>query len=553
MKKILCLFLATVLLLGLVGCDAISDTVGGTQGTRPTYVIDTVPPEVPEEELFTVTLQLNGKPITEDAYFHQIFKELMAQNDGVYAQWNDGYSFYLAKFDENGVAKAAGLDGTFHVTLSALPGDYVYNVNDYYATNDERQIVIDVYRLLVSNRGDGTGWYYPLVMEFGELGVYEITINDPEQIVRCRYTPDQSGLYQISSWESVAEDKVNPKADVHYGSPGFVSPRPRFTLDDGGAEAESGFCKNFSYTEVLSDEEVGNVFCFGVRATAKDGVYPIKVKVAVLRIGDADDGLKRVTMIPQEVLRYAKDHMGFQYAWNADGAGGWRLDETGTRLWKKEDGGDGYYHFYDEEKYASTNGWGPTLYAIIDEPTRILNVALSGIEWAGQGNSYLHLARNKTSYNYKLFIEGYYSLATEGIHGDIFVGSYYCSANCFCNDPGKKHNNPSQSLSCTDPDCPSCDKECKACPEELYGAPGYADAANSDGCYPVTEELKEFLQLYAQCHVVFSDGMGDAEKMGINSDENSMWLWVVGYYADDEGGLCEMGEVVPNFFDKKQG
>ena len=42
MKKILCLFLATVLLLGLVGGDAITETGVGTQGTRPTYVIDTV-------------------------------------------------------------------------------------------------------------------------------------------------------------------------------------------------------------------------------------------------------------------------------------------------------------------------------------------------------------------------------------------------------------------------------------------------------------------------------------------------------------------------------
>ena len=549
MKRILCAFLALVMVLGLVGCDAIKTTKPGMQATRPSYVIDTVPPEVPEEELFTVTLQLNGKPITEDAYFHQIFKDLLAKNDGIFAQWNDGYSFYLAKFDENGVAKAAGLDGTFHVTLSALPGDYVYNVNDYYATNDERQIVIDVYRLLVSDQGDGTGWYYPLVMEFGELGVYEITINDPEQIVRCRYTPDESGIYQIASWESVAEDKVNPKVDVHYGSPGYVSEKPRFTLDDGGAEADSGFCSNFSYTESLSDEEVGNIFCFGVRATAKDGVYPIKVKVAVLRIGDVTSELHRVTMIPQETLRYALEHTGFQYAWQTASDGSWSLDESGFRLWSVEDGGDGYYHFYDEEKYAAHNGWGPTLYAKIDQPTLILtDVALSGIEWAGQGNSYLSLVKNKVSYNYKHFIEGYHSLATSDIHGGQFVGSYYCSANCFCKDPSQKNNCPSQSMACK-PGCLTCDKECRPCPEELYGAPGYADATNSDGCYPVTEELKVFLQLYAQCHAVFSDGMGDAEKMGINSDEDSMWLWVVGYYADDMGGLCQMGEIVPNYFD----
>lgn len=548
MKRLVCALLALVLVFGLAACDDITQHHEGTQATRPTYVMETVPDEIPEEELFTVTLQMNGRPITEDAYFHQIFLDLMAKKDGIFAQWNDGYSFYLAKFDENGVAKAAGLDGTFHVTLSELPGDYVYNVNDYYATNDDRQIVIDVYRLLVSNQGDGTGWYYPYVLEFGELGVYEITIDSPEQIVKCRYTPDESGIYQIASWESVAEDKVNPKVDVHYGTVGNVSEKPRMTLDDGGAEAESGFCKNFSYTETLTDEEVGNVFCFGVRATAKDGIYPIKVKVAILRIGDATDFLHRVTMVPQETLRRAKDHVGFQYAWSKASDGSWLLDETGFKLWSVEDGGDGYYHFYDEEKYASTNGWGPTLYAKIDQPTIILDdVALSGIEWAGQGNSYLSLVKNQVAYNYKHFIEGYHSLATSGIHGGTFVGSYYCSANCFCKDPNKENSCPSQSMACK-PGCTTCDKECRPCPEELYGTPGYADAVNSDGCYPVTQELKEFLQLYAQCHTVFSDGMGDAEKLGINSDEESMWLWVVGYYADDEGGLCQMGGIIPNYF-----
>lgn len=549
MKRVFCAFLALVMVFSLVGCDAITSTHVGEQATRPTYVY--VPPveDVPEEELFTVTLMINGKPIKEDATFYAMYRDMLAKKD-VYAQWNDGYSFYLAKFDEEGVAKAAGLDGTYHVTLSDVPGDYVYNVNDYYATNDERKITLDVYRLLVSDQGDGSGWYYPQIMEFGELGVYEITINNPEEIIKCRYNPDIQGIYQIASWESVAEDKVNPKVYVHDGTSGWINTRPRFTMDDGGAEADSGFCKNFSYTQTITDEEVGNVFAFGVQATAKDGIYPIKVKVAVLRIGDASDGLTRVTMIPQEVLRFAKDHMGFQYAWNEDGVGGWSLDSTQFRLWSVDDGGDGYYHYYDEVKYAATNGWGPTLYAKISQGTQILSTALSEIEWAGNGNSFLHLAnwQTKVTYNYKQFIEGFESLAM--CHGGIFVGSAYCSANCYCKDPNKEQSCPDLITACK-PGCLTCDKECTPCPEELYGTPGYANATNSDGCYPVTQELKEFLQLYAACHAVFADGMGDAELLGINADEESMWLWAVGYYSDDKGGLCEMGEVVPNYFDKE--
>jgi len=547
-------FVALVLVFSLIGCSEIVTTQVGTQATRPTYVVVEPPAEdIPEEELFTVTLHLNGKPITEDAYFYQMFKDLAAKKDGIYAQWNDGYSYFVAKFDENGVAKAAGLDGTYHVTLSDVPGDYVYNVNDYYATNDERQIVVDVYRLLISSQGDGSDKYYPYIMEFGELGVYEITINSPDQVVYCRYTPDESGIYQIASWESVAEDKVNPKVDVYGGSVAYIY--YRYTLDDGGAEADSGFCKNFSYTESLTDDEVGNIFAFGVRATSKDGIYPIKVKVAVLRIGDPDDGYLPVIMVPKEVIRRAPDHespiwgkANFLYAWSKAPDGSPLLDETPFKLWKAEDGGDGFYHFYDEEKYASTGGWGPTLYAQITTVSEAYAASLSNVEWEGQGNSYLSLQTGNKIYRYKQFIEGFESLARE--HGGIFVGSNYCSANCFCHssDPANPTSCPSLVTACLE-GCENCDKECTPCPPELYGVPGYADGVNSHGCYPVTQELKEFLQLFAQCHALFSDGMGTSEEKGINSDEDSMWLWAVGYFDDDKGGFCEMGDAIPNYYD----
>ena len=40
-----------------------------------------------------------------------------------------------------------------------------------------------------------------------------------------------------------------------------------------------------------------------------------------------------------------------------------------------------------------------------------------------------------------------------------------------------------------------------------------------------------------------------AEEKGLASDQESMWLWAVGYYDQDTGGACKMGEEVPNFFD----
>ena len=64
MKRVFCAFLALVMVFSLVGCDAITSTHVGEQATRPTYVY--VPPveDVPEEELFTVTLMINGMKLS---------------------------------------------------------------------------------------------------------------------------------------------------------------------------------------------------------------------------------------------------------------------------------------------------------------------------------------------------------------------------------------------------------------------------------------------------------------------------------------------------------
>ncbi len=78
----------------------------------------------------------------------------------------------------------------------------------------------------------------------------------------------------------------------------------------------------------------------------------------------------------------------------------------------------------------------------------------------------------------------------------------------------------------------------------VRGANGYMANANSDGCYPVTEELKRFLQDYAKSQSLFFDGNGLAETKYYEdengrpvsgpayvSDENSQWMYACGYYA----------------------
>lgn len=531
MKKLISLLLCIGLVLSLVACGEYSE---GSTATRDTYVEinpDDIDPDA--QDTSSVTLMLNDRPIEENPGFYMLYLEME-----IYAQWYDGYTMVVSKFDEKGVAMATGLDGDYTVTLSAVPGDYTYNINGHTTTNDNRHITVDLYRILYGD-GPGTGAYYPYIKEFSDQGVYEITIDSPDQVVMCRYAPGVSGIYTIESWVSVAEDNINPKYDYYYGSVAAVW--YGYTIDDGGAEGV--YTKNFKDVRTIDDDEIGNVFIFGIHATAKDGQYPIKVQIAVLKTGELEDRYQQVLMVPELPLLQALPGQGrFTEYWTRQSNGTYLLDETKCRLWKKEEGGDGFYHIYDEELYAAHDGWGPTLYARITSST-IVGYALNQVEWMGEGNAMLSLFDGSAYYRYKQFIEGFQSLAT--IH-DRFDGSNYCVSNCPC------HKDQSAPIiwACKE-FCEECRTECTQVPAALYGTPGYANAVNDDGVYPVTQELKDFLQRFAECHNLFCDGTGDAEKEGLASDQNSMWLWCVGYYDGDNGGLCEMGEPVPNYFDPK--
>ena len=540
MKKILNMIVIFLLVFSLTACDAITQFNEGQQATRPTLIEATVPPETPEEELFTVTLKLNGDPIKENMAFYAMFL-----NMEIYAQWNDGYSCVIAPFDAEGVAKAAGLDGSYSVTLSDVPDDYIYDVNIYQATNDERQIVIDLYRLYdaeAESYAEGTGVYYPYVKEFSYEGVYEIQIDSPDDVVYCRFMPGRNGVYAIESWESTIDDKINPKVDIWNGS--VAAAWFNYTLEDGGSVSKSGYTTNFKYEISVDESELGNVFIFGLRATAKDGVYPIKVKVAIRRIGSLEDRYYREMVLTEEVVRQASSGVGQMLKVGSDNYGRFLYDTTLCRLWPTAEGGDGFYHLYDETLYASTGGWGPTLYANVGQfsTKESLTIKVS--------NKFL---------DYRMFMRGFESLAeyrvvdTDALTGDKIWGSELCSGLCTC-----KHNTLDSSsepsgkvtlYACVE-GCETCFEQCINVSPNHWGAVGYCEGMNADGYYPVTEEIKYFLQVYAENRNLFCDGTGDLELQGFDSDQDSMWLWAVVYYAGDQGGLCQMGDVIAQCFDR---
>lgn len=519
MKKKLQILVALVLIFSMAACGEFH---GGSIGTRPNPTVNENPPVI-DEETFTVTLKMNGQPYSPEIE--------------MYAQWTDGYSYYTAKFDENGVAAISGLDGEYTVTLSAVPLDHTYDTNGFEVSNDNRQIEINLYRIY-RGTGPGTGPYYPDVYEMSEPGVYEIEIEGPDDVVWCRYMPKVNGIYNIESWASIAEDNINPSVDVYFGTTAFITFDR--TVDEGGRESSTGFTKNFQFQRDVVPEEIGNVFVFAISATAKDGKYPITIPVVVERLSDKMIRYPRDTAIVTEVIRRAPNGVG-QYI-NAEvpiGSGRYLLDQTMFKLWPVDEGGDGYYHLYDPEKYPQYGGYGPTLYADIKTPNRNLaatemvgdtqvaiNMQLNTIEYLGSGNKMLTVGYNGGFKDYKHFIEGFLPLAN---------GGFYCVNSCPCERP----------YQACPADCPTCDPLCTNCPEGLYGAPGYADGCNSDGRYPVTEELKEFLQLFAISQSLFRDGMGGAEMQGVDSDELSQWLFACGYYSGDQGGKCQMGEAIP--------
>lgn len=548
MKRIFCAVMALLMLFSLTGCGEYHQ---GVIGTRPSENKPSGPADVSDEDVYSVTLYKDGFRYIPSLDPAMEGKEL-------YAQWTDGYSYYTAKFDENGVASVSGLDGDYTVTLSAVPPDYTYNTNGYEVSSDNRQINVEIYRIYYGE-GEGTGLYPPEVKSLSYYGIYEITIDGPDDVVYCRFLPSEKGIYNIESWVDVSEDNVNPKMDRYYGNSSYLWFEE--TIDDGGSQSKTGFTKNFKYEYVIVEEEVGNQFSFAVRATAKDGKYPVTVQVAVERIGDPPEKYFREMMVPQEVIRFAPEmeyatvdqfgndimaHMDFVWAEN----GGTMFDQRMYKLWETKDGGDGYYHLYDEEKYPDTDGYGPTLFAKISGGTR-WSAALNVVEYQGLGNSYLSLKTDATNFkNYKHFIEGYKALAEirllDATTGAF--GSFYCSGTCKECHPGIGIG---MITGCVE-GCSTCQETCRQVRPELYGAPGYANGCNSDGCYPVTEELKVMMQMYATAQAFFVDGNGVVEtdeENPMNSDEESQWLAFCGFYAQDPGGKCQMGAEVPNYYD----
>lgn len=572
MKKFLLILLSLMLVavFAVTGCNGVynppivpPDTSGDGGGT-------TTPPDEPPVDdgkiIFTVTL------ICEGQNFHP--------ETDIRAQWSGEDGLYEEKFNALGVASRE-LDGDYIVTLSNVPEQYTYDPNDLTADNDHRNLIIELLPIIPTS-GTGSGLYSSITIT--RTGTYRTRLNSRDHIVYYMYQPTSAGRYSIQSWVDVNANEINPIMDYHNGTFAWKNPTPTI-YNDGGRS--STFTKNFKFELSISSAGIGNTWTFGLHADCT-GSYPITVDFTIKLEGTYEGG----GIIYEEVFpngpfaqiqptgdwRYSyedtgrtlltegiKDHWtgaegkmydsiklqwtdtnangkydspewtdtngngsfdsgdewmdinndgkctvddewwdtngdgrytpGIDYYKDTDNDGIW--DTTGDcwrdtngngsfdsgDAWFDTDGdgscamgddGDGFYHLYDKDLYADTDGYGPILFAKFSSASEVMD--------SGFNNDLVakRIRYKGNNYDYTNFVSTYVE---------------YCNSE----------------------------------PNPSYNAPDTAH--NRGGAVPVNAELQFFLQAYAAVNSLFDDGYGLAEDIGLNSNEDNMWLVFCGYYS----------------------
>ena len=530
-KRLFALLLLLCIIVSLASCsgeyiDPSENGGGNKPGDEPGE--EYAPPEMNDDPTddFTVTLLADGQPYSPRME--------------MFAYWSDGYSVFKAKFDSSGVARIDGLDGDYKVTLSAVPNELTYDPNSNLATNDNRNIILNLHTLNVLT-GLGTGSYTG--HSISKTGVYSATLDGPDSAIYFMYSPTENGIYTIESWVDVAADNINPYVDVYIGT--FAWNQYQRTIDDGGSSGS--YTNNFIHTVKLTEDKVGNSYIFAVKADVKNNEYPVSVTFAIKRDGGFEypresGGLKISEHDFSDFDKSKHEYSDSEYLltypeYKLEGtANTYVFDERRFKIWEKSDGGDDFYHIFDLEKYPETDGFGPILYAYITESSRFLDRPFNRIEYKGNTSETLNSALKVGGYNYKVFIEGYTHLSTLGSVND---GGYFCINDCPCHDSSVSDSDWA-CVATRDADgnlvkCSECEEDCRACPPELVGFEGYQYYSNSDGLAPVTKELRDFLSAYCMKEIFFYDGTGTFEKTAVGGRyfqavDESGWLFGCAYY-----------------------
>lgn len=465
-KKILLAVLALITAVLFAGCGVYTPPTGSNRPSSGNGSGDNGgggnPSEGENGFAFTVTLKNAPAEMPED----------------IEAVWTGNNEVFSSKFTQ-GVAKAEGLNGEYHVTLSRLPEGYTYDCNGYEADNDNRDIQIELLEIIplkeyirLAPNGESTITWYTI----SQYGTYRATIKSAADgdAVGFMFEPKENGSFSITSWCDVTANQINPVLRIYGGTKVFC----HFTqeITDGGSSGT--YTKNFRYSADFGDENLGAVQLFTVKASVNGIDYPVNV----------DFTLKRESDFELEDTR-GEPYYATGPFYSGASSGSWRyIYEDNTSV----SGGVTYY-VQDEDKvvfnttdkfYHVGRADGPLLYARLTKDLMVfITATVPGGAWVNQGFFWNELAN------------GMVNLNVEGRNYSYMINN------------------------------------------------GYAKYCDSNGAHPVTEEIKTFLQGYASREGYFKDGEGWAEDpeqnandftnpSGINlqSDENSMWMFACGYY-----------------------
>ena len=285
MKKTASLLLIISLMLSLLSCGEYKPATN--PGIFPDGSVEQPDLDDDPTNNFTVQLRVNEEPFSPPVSM------------SVY--WSDGYNVHIAPVDESGVATIDGLDGDYNVTLSAVPSGYAYDPNSNIATNDNRNIFIDLYDLNML-RGSGTGLYQ--CYQINSPGVYTVTIQKEGDFSYVQFAPQMNGTYTVESWVNVIDDDVSPICNAYLGSSSYKHGEYRVT-DTGVC---GSYTRNFIHTVNIADENISSggsqTFTFAVTAETKSSVYPVTLTFAIKRNGGFDlDKTQRTTRIPEHNFR----------------------------------------------------------------------------------------------------------------------------------------------------------------------------------------------------------------------------------------------------------
>lgn len=474
-KSLLCAALAIALLTGC-SLGSYQTNPGAIDGNTPSGsgTGNTASPNDPTNDLTPTPAQT---PYTV-RLLHNNEPFAPADYEDMRVVWHSQTNDYVFPLESDGTASAGVLDGDFDIYLTGLPSQYSYNPNIYHVDSDTRHVDIFIVDITEPDSGDG-GINAP-----GNTGLYtnggcfEVTMQGTYRVT-C-YEPDQTYYFQyqpttagLYSIESWCNVYEDEVNPVVDIYTGTVG--AKFfseTRDGGGPSLSGGYTKNFRYEISLSSKYVANTYTFGVRAYSKSGEYPVTVEFAITYEGAVPDE-KTVKVDYQEVLNRVDKADDSSETYNYADLG----DRVFDLSYKLDD--DGYYCVYDEQLYADNGGFGPRILCDLMNMTPCYTVTsiYDANAVQGSGNNYLRLRK--------------WSDEEQSVLSHDFTN---------------------------------------------YIRKGYAAKVNSDGrCY-VTEDLREFLQLFAEQKNLWTDGMdaveGTPEENLYSANQDDMWLFACGFYEN---------------------